>query len=103
MTLNFAARLIVLVSEALRSHDFICDHLALSVVYHLLGFHAHHPIVLVIDPATLYHDPGAFDLEPRPPVLSLLSAPCLLHLRDLFHFFLAHFDRLPLPEGGGGL
>lgn len=94
MTLNFRARLVVLVSEALRSHDLICHHLALSVVYHVLGFHAHHPVVLVIDPATLYDDPGAFDLELRPPVLSLLTAPRLLHLRDLFHFFLAHLEPL---------
>lgn len=63
MTLNFGARFVVLVPEALRSHDFICDHLTLPVVYHVLGFHADHPVVLVIDPTTLDDDPGAFDLE----------------------------------------
>jgi len=64
MTLNFRARLVVLVSEALRSNDFIGDHLALSVLYHVLRFHADHPVVLVIDPATLDNNSGAFDLEP---------------------------------------
>ena len=91
MTLNFRARLIVLVSEALRSHDLICHHLALSVVYHMLGFHAHHPVVLVIDPTTLDDNPGAFDLEPGPSVLSLFTGLRLLHLCDLLHFLLAHF------------
>ena len=64
MTLNFCARLVVLVSKALRSHNFIGNHLTLSVVYDVLGFHAHHPIELVIDAATLDNDPGAFNLEP---------------------------------------
>jgi hypothetical protein len=57
MTLNFRARLVVLVPEAFRSHYFIGDHLTLSVVYHVLRFNANHPVVLVIDPATLDNDP----------------------------------------------
>ena len=63
MTLNFPARLVVLVPEALRSHDFIGNYLTLSIINHVLGFHADHPAILIIDPATLDDNSGAFDLE----------------------------------------